>query len=156
MGSSEGQWGGSRRGQWDFSRPYRKVSDQRSRFGLVLSVPLHICQLWAQGAAEKTAVTERPLCIRVGLRGRLTDVLSRRAVCCASALPVEDVLWATGGCGCGCVFAGGRHTPLAVRGCSWWAFDERPYSTPSTVSQSALLWPGLRGCGSWMWVTPLL
>ncbi len=39
--------------------------------------------------------------------------------CLLPALPVEDVLWATGGCGRGCVFAGGRHTPLAVRGCSY-------------------------------------
>ena len=61
MGSSEGKWRGSRRGQMDFSMPYRKVSDQCSWFGLVLSVPLRICQLWTQGAAEKTAVTERPV-----------------------------------------------------------------------------------------------
>lgn len=26
------------------SSPYKKVSDQGSRFGLVMSVPLHICQ----------------------------------------------------------------------------------------------------------------
>lgn len=156
MGNREGQWRGSRRGQWDSSRPHRKVSDQRSRFGLVLSVPLHICYIWTQGAAEETAVTQHPLCIRAGLRGRLTDVLSRRAVCCASALPVEDVLWAAGRCGCSCVFTWGCHTPLAVRGSSWWAFGECSYSTSSTMSQSALLWPSLRRCGSWMRVTPLL
>lgn len=40
-------------------------------------------------------------------------------VCLLPALPVEDVLWTTRGCGCGCVFTGGRHTPLAVRGCSY-------------------------------------
>lgn len=59
MGSSDWQWRGSRRGQWDSSGPFRKVSDQGSRFSLVVSIPLHICQLWTQGAAEKTAVTER-------------------------------------------------------------------------------------------------
>lgn len=60
MDSSERQWRGSKGGQWDLSGPFRKVSDQGSRFGLVTSVPLHICQLWTQGAAEKTAVTGRP------------------------------------------------------------------------------------------------
>lgn len=40
--------------------PFGKVSDQGSGFGLVVSAPLHICQLWTEGAAEKTAVTERP------------------------------------------------------------------------------------------------
>lgn len=35
------------------------------------------------------------------------------------ALPVEDVLWTAGRCGCGCMLAGGRHTSLTVRGCSW-------------------------------------
>lgn len=41
------------------------------------------------------------------------------AVCPLPALPVEDVLWATRGCWCSCLFAGGRHTPLAVRGRSY-------------------------------------
>ena len=40
--------------------PFAKASNQGSGFGLVMSVPLHICQLWTEGAAEKTAVTERP------------------------------------------------------------------------------------------------
>lgn len=83
-----GGWGGG-------VVPAGKVSDQGSRFGLVASVPLHVCQLRAQGAAEEAAVAEGP------------------------ALPVEDMLWATGGSWCGCLFAGGRHTPLAVRRRSW-------------------------------------
>lgn len=60
MGFSEEQRGGRRREQMDASRPCRKVSDQCPRLGLVFSVPLHICQLCTQGAAEKTAVTKRP------------------------------------------------------------------------------------------------
>lgn len=34
------------------------------------------------------------------------------------ALPVKDVLWAAGRCGCSCVFTRRGHTPLAVRGSS--------------------------------------
>lgn len=43
-----------------FLGPNRKASDQGSWFGLVASVPLHICQLQTQWTTEKTAVTERP------------------------------------------------------------------------------------------------
>lgn len=37
-----------------------RVSDQGSGFGLVASVPLHVCQLRAQGAAQEAAVGEGP------------------------------------------------------------------------------------------------
>lgn len=39
---------------------------------------------------------------------------------------------------------------------TWWALGECPYSTPSTMSQSALLWPCLGGSWPRMWVTPVL
>lgn len=58
-GFNEQRWG-HRRGQKNSSRPCRKVSDQCPRLGLVFSVPLHICQLWTNRAAEKAAVTKRP------------------------------------------------------------------------------------------------
>lgn len=54
-------WRGSGgRGRVEGGREGSGVSDQGSGFGLVASVPLHVCQLRAQGAAEEAAVAERP------------------------------------------------------------------------------------------------
>lgn len=64
---------GIRRELWYFAGPSGKVSDQGSRFGLVMSVPLHICQLRTDGAAEKTAVTERPAEHKDGDSSELSD-----------------------------------------------------------------------------------
>lgn len=61
------------------------VSDQGSRFGLVASVPLHVCQLRAQGAAEEAAVAERPAAHREG-RGRGQGAA-------ASARTLSGLMW---------------------------------------------------------------